>query len=336
VGALLTSRWLAGIAYQPALDDASIALIREAARAVARSQGCDETQVETVALVASELGRNQLRHARAGRVGVRAIVRGATRGVEVIAADEGPGIDASRAFRDQPTAAGSLGAGLGGVMRLADEVDFDVRLGQGSCVRARKFVAPVQRREVTILARPCEGELVAGDDAAAIWDGDALVLVVADGLGHGPLARDAALRGIATAIAEAAQPPEEILARCHAAVAGTRGAVQSVVRLAGGKLSHAGIGNVATHVYSQLREPTQRLVARAGMVGNPQPLGRIRVETMPLPERPMIAMFSDGFSSRFDLAADARAFLDPPLVVARRMLDLYGKSSDDALLLLAR
>ena len=45
----------------------------------------------------------------------------------------------------------------------ADEVDIDVRLGEGTCVWARKFASPVPKaREVAIFGRPCEGEAVSG------------------------------------------------------------------------------------------------------------------------------------------------------------------------------
>src|SRR5690348_18021281 len=42
---------------------------------------------------ASELGQNQIRHARFGSLGVRDIERGGIRGIEIVAADRGEGID---------------------------------------------------------------------------------------------------------------------------------------------------------------------------------------------------------------------------------------------------
>src|SRR6185295_18454260 len=82
--------------------------------------------------------------------------------------------------------------GLSSVLRLADEVDFDVRIGEGTCVFARKLVEPPPHKsEVAIFGRPHVGERISGDDAAFVRDGSSLLIAVADGLGHGSEARAA-------------------------------------------------------------------------------------------------------------------------------------------------
>src|SRR6185503_17311143 len=104
--------------------------------------------VESLAAAASELAHNQLAHAMRGHIALRAVDRAGVPGLEVIAADAGPGIaDPARALRGEPRRAGSLGVGLSAAQRLSHEMDLDVRGGEGTCVRLRRFAAPVARRE---------------------------------------------------------------------------------------------------------------------------------------------------------------------------------------------
>ena len=71
---------------------------------------------------------------------------------------------------------------FGGLQSLAefvvkDEVDFDVRWDEGTCVRARKFATPpLVRRELGVLGRPYQGESISGDHASWEWRDDTLVL----------------------------------------------------------------------------------------------------------------------------------------------------------------
>jgi serine/threonine-protein kinase RsbT len=89
----------------------------------------------------SELASNLFFHARGGRtitlIGVR---RNGAVGIEVIAQDEGPGIDdVEAAMLDGFTTNGGLGGGLPGVERLMDEFEIESAPGTGTRVVARKW-----------------------------------------------------------------------------------------------------------------------------------------------------------------------------------------------------
>jgi serine/threonine-protein kinase RsbT len=61
-------------------------------------------------------------------------------GIEVVASDEGPGIDdVERAMQDGFTTGTGLGLGLPGARRLVDEFDVRTRLGSGTSVRLVKW-----------------------------------------------------------------------------------------------------------------------------------------------------------------------------------------------------
>lgn len=330
------NQWLEGHAAIPVLDEASVSLVRERVRAMGRTQGLSETAVEQLALVASELAHNQLAHGRGGSVVVLPLSRGGVPGVEVIAADRGPGLaNPTEALRGRQKATGSLGAGLQGVVRQADEVDFDVRWGEGTCVRARKYATPPpRRREVAVLGQPYPGEHVSGDQATWLWLGERLVVGVVDGLGHGPEARAAADQAIQVLRAQAHLAPEALMAHCEARLRGTRGAALGLVRLEpGGEMAHACVGNVNTllchpgHVRS--------LSCTAGALGLPQRVPRFRGATASVQPGGLLVMHTDGLATRTTVD-DPLLLRRHPLEVAHQLFLSFGKEHDDALILVAR
>lgn len=333
----LLSRWLEGLDATLTLDEGSVSEARERVRAVGRAQGLPETEVERMAIVVSELARNQLAHAHGGAVAVLPVTRGGVRGVEVIAADRGAGIaDPTAALSGQGNAVGSMGAGLASVVRQADEVDFDVRWGEGTCVRARKYVTPPPyRSEVGLLCRAYPGELISGDHALWIWSEEALVVGVVDGLGHGPEAREAADRAIELMRERPLLAPEQILDRCDAGLKGTRGAAMGIVRLErwSGALSHGCVGNIATRVC----RPGQvdAMACSPGVLGMPRQHARTLRSGSWLRPGELLVMHTDGLSSRTTID-DAALLRHHPLVVAHELMRRFAKNHDDALVLVAR
>src|SRR5207244_6210152 len=78
-----------------------------------------------VSTAISELARNIVRYAARGEITLRLVEDGGRRGVEVLAADAGPGIlDVALAMHDGFSTSGSLGLGLPGVRRLMDEFEI--------------------------------------------------------------------------------------------------------------------------------------------------------------------------------------------------------------------
>ena len=108
-------------------------MLRDRVREHAARVELPEVPAAALVNVASELAHNQLSHAVRGFVEVRETLRGGDRGIEVIAADAGRGIaDPARALEGRGSSGSSLGVGLAAVLELADEVDIDVRLGEGT------------------------------------------------------------------------------------------------------------------------------------------------------------------------------------------------------------
>jgi len=292
----------------------------------------------SLATAVSELGHNQLRHARRGKIGVRVVSRAGTKGLEVIAADAGEGIENVEAISSghEPSAA-SLGIGLSGVLGLADEVDFDVRLGEGTCVWARKFVAPVAHaRRIAITGRPIDGEARSGDDAAFIrFDDGAILLALADGLGHGVEASVAARAAIDCVLAHPNMGLEALLEECHFALAKTRGAVMAIAHIApDGALDVSMAGNAVARTVGRKANVDRRYAGPSFALGTPGRAPRLRTEHDAVSVHEMLVVHSDGISTR--LAASAEHFTVPHVVAVRRLLDAFSDRRDDALIAIVR
>lgn len=366
--ALLSALWLApraGARVVPILDTASLSLARQEIRALGAELGLQTPVIESMTTVATELGQNQLRHARAGELLVRPLARDGVAGLEVVAADRGPGIaDPTAALQGDHSTHGGLGIGLSGARRLADEVDIDVRLGEGTCVWARKFAVPVRRRtEVAILGAPLKGERVNGDFAGFLRLPDALLLLVADGLGHGPEARAAAQLAVASVLGEGdpqhnehgersvpLDAPAKLLEVASAALSeqrGCRGAVLGVARweepgaLPGHlhRLTFAGAGDV-TGILSD-DASSERLSSSAWVLGRPgypraPRSSALAEQRLAVGAQPVLALFSDGLQTRAALPVEGALRRQHPLVLAHHLLRTYGRGTDDALVLVAR
>ncbi len=180
------------------------------------------------------------------------------------------------------------------------------------------------------LSRPRHGERVSGD-AFLIRKGACPLLVVADGLGHGEHAAEAALRMIDVArSATESDSPVDILQVASRMLAGTRGAVALVARLDhdNSRMTVAGVGNIELKALSQ--QPIHP-------ISSPGILGRrirvIRQYEYTLCAGDLIVILSDGVSRRLDLHP-IRDLGVRDLVEAT--LRDHGQSHDDATCLAAR
>jgi anti-sigma regulatory factor (Ser/Thr protein kinase) len=330
---VLIDRWLEGLETISVVDEASVSLVRERVRDVTRSAGLGETDAASLVNVASELAHNQLAHARGGRIVVREVARRENPGVEVIAADAGDGIhEVGRALRGRQPDGQSLGIGLAAVCELADEVDFDVRLGEGTCVWARKFAtraAPM--RCVGVISRAIEGERRSGDDVSFARSYDELIIALADGLGHGVEARDAASRAVDAAMHGAF---EDAPSRLNTATVGTRGAVACVARIdSASAIEMSIIGNVSAHVCG--RRATRRHIGTSSVLGSRTGIRAAHVtESLTIGE--VLAIFSDGLSTKLTLEGEDALLHVHPIVIAEMLLTRFGTTRDDATIVVVK
>jgi serine/threonine-protein kinase RsbT len=127
----------------PVAGEQDIVAARQRARDLARDLGFGPVDQSRIATAVSELTRNVVRYATDGRGEVRIRELSASAhgtGLEVIVADEGPGIaDLEAALRGGFTSGRGLGMGLPGTKRLMDEMEVDSAPGRGTVVVIRKW-----------------------------------------------------------------------------------------------------------------------------------------------------------------------------------------------------
>jgi serine/threonine-protein kinase RsbT len=103
--------------------------------------GFDETPSRMIATAVSELARNILKYAGSGKLRLQRVEEQGRRGIEIEVSDHGPGIEnLDAAMSDHFSSGGTLGLGLPGVKRLMDEFSLESTPGEGTLVKARKWL----------------------------------------------------------------------------------------------------------------------------------------------------------------------------------------------------
>ncbi|MET9256337.1 ATP-binding SpoIIE family protein phosphatase [Streptomyces sp. NPDC003717] len=307
---------------------------REAAR-LARGVCLPEERIARLELCVTELATNLLKYADDGSLVLRVVRSRDRAAVECLSLDSGPGIaDVQRALRDGMSASGSLGIGLGAVARQADVSGVHSLHGRGTAVYARFWAeepfAPVGPVDVGGLTRPIGGEQVCGDGWAVrtAGDGDALLLLMCDGLGHGPLAARAAERARSAFRDSRRTEPAAVLADVHQALRGTRGAAVAVALVdpVARRVRLSGAGNVSALVATPDGRST--LPSLPGIVGVQLP--RPRTFEAAFQPGAALVMHSDGLSDRWKPADFPGLFGQAPALVAAQIFNQAAVRRDDA------
>ena len=120
--------------------EADIVLARQAGRQLAAQLGFSSTDQTLIATAISEVARNIVVYAQHGEIVLMRAEDGPRIGIQVIATDDGPGIDNKElAMRDGYSTKNSLGLGLPGARRLMDDFALDSEVGKGTTVTMKKW-----------------------------------------------------------------------------------------------------------------------------------------------------------------------------------------------------
>jgi serine/threonine-protein kinase RsbT len=120
----------------PIESDADVVTARQRARQLAGELELTSTDQTLLATAISEVARNITTYAVRGEV-LLSVVRddNGREGIQVIARDEGPGIEnVELALQDGYTSGGGLGLGLPGARRLVDDFAIETAPGAGTKV----------------------------------------------------------------------------------------------------------------------------------------------------------------------------------------------------------
>jgi anti-sigma regulatory factor (Ser/Thr protein kinase) len=331
----------------PLADSSHVAAVRRAAVDLCTHLGFDETAAGEVAIVVTEAATNILKHAGHGEIVLRPLVHRGEHGIEILALDSGPGMgNVSASMADGQSTAGSYGVGLGAMRRLSTGFDIYSAPGRGTAVMMELWPrragpdtpaeaarnAPALRWGAVCL--PMHGEHLSGDSWALAHDATSATVMVADGLGHGPLAAQASELA-AHILAEApGLPAGTLLEDMHVALRPTRGAAGAVARIdmLNDSLTFAGVGNIAAHLIANGER--RQLVSHNGIVGSN--MRKVQVFDAPWTEATLMVLHSDGITSRWHLDDYPGLAACHPAVIAGVLYRDFSRGRDDVTVLVLR
>jgi anti-sigma regulatory factor (Ser/Thr protein kinase) len=316
----------------PVTGGSQVGEIRRTAIRIGTAAALSPPRVSDAAIIATELATNLYRHARNGQVWLQTLTSPAPGCLEIVAVDSGPGIaDLHRCLQDGYSTAGTPGNGLGAVRRLADEFDAFSTVGRGTVVFARLYAnAGTPRGPFTIgaVSLPVSGEDVCGDTWRVVEQRGALALMIADGLGHGPLAAEAAEGAARVFLDRPFGEVNDFYARAHQALNATRGAAVARALVDGsGRVDYAGVGNIAGSLVSV--EGSRGLASQNGTIG--AVMGRhLASQQYDWPGRGILLMHSDGIMGRWSLDPYPGLLVRHPALIAAIIFRDFHRGRDDA------
>ena len=323
-----------------AVEDVSqVAQVRRRAADVAAVLAFDDTVAGKLALAVTEAATNIIKHGGGGCMLLRPLTAVDVGGIEVIALDRGPGIaNVGESMRDGHSTAGTPGCGLGAISRLTSHFDIYSKTGGGTALRFEVWARPPADRElrvqVGVVCVAMPGEAVAGDGWTAVHAERRHVILVADGLGHGPDAAVAS-RAATQALEDNAQrEPAEMMAAIHQALRVTRGAAAAIVVLHPGREvgTFCGVGNIAG--VASVNGKARHLVSHNGILGHN--MLRVKEFDFPFPRHALLILHSDGLATHWKLESYPGLENRHPSLVAAVLYRDHARGRDDATVVAVR
>jgi anti-sigma regulatory factor (Ser/Thr protein kinase) len=324
----------------PVYSQTQTAEARRTAMQLAAALAFDDVDAGNVGLVVTEAAKNLVKHAGGGDLILRAIENNGSAAVEMLALDKGPGIlDIGRSFQDGYSTAGTPGGGLGAISRLSTFHDIYSQPEQGTVLLAHIGRRDASRRTaraamgaflVGAVSVAMRGEPVCGD----AWGFQEISpgcgrLILADGLGHGLLAADAARAAIRIGHEYPGEHGVDLVERIHEALRPTRGAAVAVAEIDADQhvVRYTGVGNIGGVVVPP-SAAARHMVSQPGTAGHEV---RKMVEFSHTWEPgSMLVMHSDGLHTHWSLQRYPGLMRRHPALIAGVLYRDFVRGRDDA------
>ena len=322
-------------------DQSQVAEARRVATTIATACGCTPTSTGRVALVATELATNLLKHGGGGELLLSTYDAEGSGGVQLLALDRGRGMqDVQACLRDGYSTAGSPGHGLGAVRRQSEFFDIFSQPGHGTAVLSRVVSVgafqeqPESATKTGFITVPKPGEEVCGDALSIAPTQIGLTLLVADGLGHGQEAAVASLEAVRLFQRHVGLSLAELLQVMHAGMRATRGAAAAVVRFdtAQARVSFGGVGNIAGTVHTAGQ--SRHMISMNGTLGHVA--RKIQAFDYACPAGSLVILHSDGLSTSWSLEKYPGLQQRDPTLIAAVLYRDHARRRDDATVLVRK
>jgi hypothetical protein len=227
---------------------------------------------------------------------------------------------------------------LGAVVRQSHFVDIASWPGSGTAVLARlKRGQPSKdsgdTSRIGAVSIPKLGEEVCGDSWSVAIGPEETTLLVADGLGHGPDAAEAAVEAVRLFHRFNGHRAPVLLDYIHGGLRATRGAAVSVARFqpASGKMIYAGVGNIAGVIAAN--GELRRMVSMPGTAGH----NARKIQAFEYPfTAGLVILHSDGIASSWTLDRYSNLAARHPTLIAAVLYRDLARQRDDATVLVAK
>jgi anti-sigma regulatory factor (Ser/Thr protein kinase) len=320
-------------------DQSQVSETRRRATEIAERHGFGEVDAGRVALIATELASNVIKHGGGGEILLGSFNDADETGIELIALDKGPGMsDVSICLSDGYSTAGTAGKGFGAIVRLSHQIDVASWPGRGTAVLSRLKQGQPNGEPSAIprtgaVSVPKPGEQICGDSWSVSAGPEGPTLLVADGLGHGPDAAEAAVEAVRLFHRSNGHRLPALLDYVHGGLRATRGAAVSLARLDVDtrKIVFSGIGNVAGALF--VNGELRRMVSMPGTAGHNA--RKIQAFEYPFPSG-LVILHSDGLVSSWTLEKYPDLAARHPSLIAAVLYRDLTRHRDDATVLVAK
>lgn len=327
----------------PIIEPSQVGEARRVASSMAADMQFNETERGKVAIIVTELANNLIKHAKNGEIILRSLRNNAEYGIEIIGLDSGPGMaNVAQCLRDGFSTAGTTGTGLGAIGRQSTFFDIHSVPGVGTVLVAQIWpqknagigLANPDILEIGVVNLPKAEQEICGDDWAVVNLSNRSLILVADGLGSGLLAAEAAREAVRIFRAKAALHPKIIMEMAHAALRSTRGAAVAIAEInrIENRVQYVGIGNISGVIVTGNK--SQSMVSYNGTVGHQ--IRKIEEFVYPWSDRSLLIMHSDGLGTQWSLERYPGLIARHPAAIAATLYRDFKRSRDDVTVLVAK
>jgi len=305
-------------------------------------------KVGEIDIVVSEITSNLVKHAGSGKLLYRIHTTDAMPAIELISIDSGPGMaDTAKMIKDGESTTQTLGQGLGAIHRLSETAQVYSRPGWGtivySVIQERKNKEEINvllangtaMLSVHALCVPKPREVECGDGYCVRQGQSGLMVFFADGLGHGPQAKEAVAAASEIFMTCAEIDPVDIIRKLHDNIRRTRGLVGTVAVFdsKANEFRFCGVGNIHSRFYTGIE--SRNFMSYNGTIGMNIP-NTINTSSASLEKNQHLILCSDGIQTRWDLARYPGIFKFNPMVLAASIYKDFNRGNDDASVLIVK
>lgn len=330
----------------PLSDPTQIGGVRRKAAVLAGQLSFNETQIGRLSIIISELATNLIKHAKSGEILLRPIASSKGMGLEILSLDNGPGmVNWARCMENGYSTAGTLGGGLGAIKRQSHFLDIFSSPGLGTAIYSQIGATEAfsldseDPFQVGLVSLPLKGESRCGDGWSVYQKEDKAKVLMVDGLGHGPLAEEPALKAMKVFQKKAALPLLEILQIEHEALKRTRGAAIGLVQidLLRNVAHFTGVGNISGQIIPSLGHldyKTIQMVSINGTVG--VEIRKTMEFTYQWKRNSILILHTDGLRTQWKINKYPHLLEKHPTLIAAVLYRDFQRGKDDVTVIVLR